>query len=466
MNSKITLLIIALAFVTVCSSQIKTAPDGLGNYTFNPDNTPCITQEQKQNIHQELQTSITLLSEENRLAYTPNQRGSHPLFVWPVQTASGANYNSVWGISNYVDHNGDGPNLLLDYNCGTRTYDTQSGYDHQGLDIYLWPFSWKMMDEGAAEIVAAAAGQIIFKGDGNFDRSCDFSTTTPWNAVYVQHSDGSIAWYGHMKNGSTTSKNVGDMVAQGEYLGTIGSSGISTGPHLHFEVYDTSNQLIDPYSGTCNSMNPDSWWQSQKPYLNPGINAAFTQTAPTVFSSCPDQEISNLNDNFDTDDTIYFMAYLRDQLDGTTANLRIIRPDSSVLYNWDYTFDIDYYSSWLYWFYSDVFDMNGTWTWEVTYGGETVAHTFEVSGVLSLDEQITQDFKVYPNPVSNNLTVESNQLIVKAHLTDILGKTILTLQNPLEGIKNINTSKLSNGVYFIKLEGANNATEVFKLVKK
>ena len=49
-----------------------------------------------------------------------------------------------------------------------------------------------MMDDDQAEIVAAAAGQIIDKRDGNYDRNCDFSNGG-WNAVYVMHADGSIA---------------------------------------------------------------------------------------------------------------------------------------------------------------------------------------------------------------------------------------------------------------------------------
>jgi murein DD-endopeptidase MepM/ murein hydrolase activator NlpD len=108
------------------------------------------------------------------------------------------------------------------------------------------------MDSNDVEIVSAAAGTILYKSDGNFDRSCTFNNNN-WNAVYVQHSDGSVAWYGHMKAGTLTTKNVGASVAQGEYLGVVGSSGNSTGPHLHFEVYDSGNNLIDPYAGTCNT---------------------------------------------------------------------------------------------------------------------------------------------------------------------------------------------------------------------
>src|SRR5690606_3014667 len=111
-----------------------------------------------------------------------------------------------------------------------------------------------------------------------------------WNAVYVQHNDGSIAWYGHMKNGSVTTKNVGDMVSLGEVIGTDGSSGNSTGPHLHFEIYTTSSytQLIDPYSGTCNGMNAKRWWNTQIAYNYSGTNAVLTHSAePVVVPACP-----------------------------------------------------------------------------------------------------------------------------------------------------------------------------------
>jgi murein DD-endopeptidase MepM/ murein hydrolase activator NlpD len=57
------------------------------------------------------------------------------------------------------------------------------------------------MDRSEVQIVAAAPGQIVYRSDGNFDRSCDWTTTTNWNAIQVQHADGSRALYGHMKKG-------------------------------------------------------------------------------------------------------------------------------------------------------------------------------------------------------------------------------------------------------------------------
>src|SRR5690606_35924684 len=310
-------------------------------------------------VKQHIKQGIQQLDFQNRLVFETNQRsGGHPLFIWPIQKASGVVYNDVWSISGYMDHNASYPNQLTDYNCGTKTYDTAAGYNHLGVDIFTWPFSWKMMDDDDVEIIAAAPGQIIAKEGSQFDRSCTFNNNL-WNAVYVQHADGSVALYGHMKQNSLTTKNVGEMVTAGEFLGIVGSSGNSTGPHLHFEVYSEiewngtgQDVLVDPYMGACNDMNADSWWQTQKPYTNPNINAVLSHSAPPISPTCPTTETPNVNNNFDTADTIYFGLYMRDQAAGTSINLKIRRPDNSVLYNWDYACTDDYSASYWYWFYS------------------------------------------------------------------------------------------------------------------
>ena len=56
-----------------------------------------------------------------------------------------------------------------------------------------------------------------------------------------------MAWYGHLKRGSVTPKVVGAPVAAGEYLGTGGRFGNSTGPHLHFEL-DAARKLTHPHA--------------------------------------------------------------------------------------------------------------------------------------------------------------------------------------------------------------------------
>src|SRR5690606_10296289 len=149
--------------------------------------------------------------------------------------------------------------------------------------------------------------------DGNPDQSCGFNNN-PWNAVFVRHGDGSVTWYGHLKRGSLTPKPLGSPVTTGEYLGLIGSSGNSTGPHLHFELRSAANQLLDPYQGSCNLLNPDSWWVTQEPYYDSAVNKLTTGYAAPSFPACPAPESPNIQDSFSPGNVVYFTTYYRDQL--------------------------------------------------------------------------------------------------------------------------------------------------------
>lgn len=452
--------------ITVQAQESFQKINGEG-YRFNETKKPCLTLEQRENIKISLKESLNLLKQENKLAFKEtNKAGGHVLFDWPIQQAAGFSYNDTWAISGYVDHNTAYPNQLQDYNCGTQTYDTTSGYNHQGVDIYLWPFWWKQMDDNQTEIIAAASGQIIAKGDGQFDRSCGFNSNQ-WNAVYVQHSDGSVAWYGHMKNGSVTTKNVGDMVTTGEVLGTVGSSGNSTGPHLHFEVYTNASytQLVDPYYGTCNSLNGDSWWLNQNPYSNPSINAALTHSDnPVVFSNCPDQETTFESINFELGDTIYLTAFLRDQVAGNNVSVQILRPDNSVFYNTSFN-ATSTGSLWYYYWFFNSFDVIGEWKWIVNFQGESITHLFNIQ-TLSIDENELQAVSIYPNPTKDYINISSSNPITKAQLIDIQGKRIKTIQNVSEGIQKMSLGDLSNGMYFLSLESDSNHKKTFKIIKE
>ncbi len=61
--------------------------------------------------------------------------------------------------------------------------------------------------------------------------------------VKVRHADGTVTSYGHM---SEFTVNVGDVVAAGTQVGSIGMSGNTTGPHVHFEVLLGGSDQVDP----------------------------------------------------------------------------------------------------------------------------------------------------------------------------------------------------------------------------
>ncbi|MCX7551387.1 peptidoglycan DD-metalloendopeptidase family protein [Xanthomarina sp. F2636L] len=461
-------LVITLIISSIYNTQAQDLEPRGGEFIFNPDKVPCLTTDQREAIKIETNNNIEALKLQNKLAFNEsNSRGGHPLFIWPLKQADGFSYNNTWAISGYVDHNSAYPNQLTDYNCGTRTYDAASGYNHQGVDMYLWPFIWNQMDNGQTEIIAAAPGQIIAKNDGQFDRSCDFNNNI-WNAVYIQHNDGSIAWYGHMKNGSVTTKNVGDMVTLGEVLGTVGSSGNSTGPHLHFEIYTDNSytQLVDPFMGTCNNMNSTSWWETQIPYNYSGINAALTHTAPPViFPTCPTPETPNTSDSFQVDDTIYFAIYLRDLVAGTNVHLSIIKPDNTFLYDWNFTNQATQSSGYYYWYYTGVYDQEGEWKWEVTYAGETVTHTFNI-GALSVDDEVLEPITIFPNPTRHSISIKTTKVLESASVYDISGKLIKSVNFNETSAYNIDISNVSKGLYFLSVVSNKNEQESFKIIKQ
>jgi murein DD-endopeptidase MepM/ murein hydrolase activator NlpD len=342
---------------------------------------PCLTEEKRQEIKKMLSRNIQELTRQGIL---PKEAVKSMVSLgWPLQAASNLSDYGYHAVSGFVDHDPAFPNQLMDYNCGTRTYDLSSGYNHKGTDYFTWPFSWYKMDNDQVEVIAAAAGVIIGKSDGNYDRNCD-SPDSDWNAVYIQHSDNSKAWYGHLKNGYLTSKTVGQSVSKGEYLGIVGSSGRSTGPHLHFELYDSANNLVDPYYGSCNTSA--SSWDVQPLYYDSAINALMTHSAPPVFPSCPQTETLNVKDSFRPGDTVYFAAYYRDQLAGQVSHYYIIRPDQSVYYDWTHSSTVAHYEcSWWYWYMAlPLGSPTGTWTFRVIYEGNIYEHYFYL-----IDDSIT-----------------------------------------------------------------------------
>jgi murein DD-endopeptidase MepM/ murein hydrolase activator NlpD len=81
------------------------------------------------------------------------------------------------------------------------------------------------------KVMAAADGQVIISRDSG------------WNGGYgsyivVKHDNGTETLYAHL---SATDVNVGDEVTQGETIGAMGTTGDSTGPHLHFEIRGARN---------------------------------------------------------------------------------------------------------------------------------------------------------------------------------------------------------------------------------
>ena len=173
---------------------------------------PCLTEAKRAAIKRAIAASRKQLIARGLLV--PKRTKMQPALGFPLRLMPHSENYHGWSVTNYVDHDTVFPDMLRDYNGGTRTYDTEGGYNHQGTDYATWPFGWSMMDGDEVAVVAAAPGTIVYKEGRQPDKSCSFDVNTDWNAVYVEHADGSLIWYGHLKTASLTAKAVGETVAE------------------------------------------------------------------------------------------------------------------------------------------------------------------------------------------------------------------------------------------------------------
>ncbi len=303
-----------------------------------------------------------------------NAPTAHLLLGWPMRANSDYDFQyNYFNLQNYVDQTRPGSGVQ-DYRCNDRTYD---GHDAQ--DINLYPFWWRMMDNNHVMAVAAAPGTILRKASTNFDRNC--TQTGSANYVSILHADGTVTSYLHLKANSLTTKNAEEEVVQGEFLGFIGSSGRSSNPHLHFSVYDPSDNLIEPFfeAGQCNNLNSESWWQNQRAYWEPQINRLMTHSAPpTPDLFCPSDEVVNAKNQFGSGEVIYTGMAFMDGQNGDEADCTLSRPDGTTHSSW--TVQLNQTNSRQY--KTNAFLLpsgnTGTWTFRATYRGRVYAHFFTV----------------------------------------------------------------------------------------
>ena len=107
----------------------------------------------------------------------------------------------------------------------SRYVETQGIHGYNGVDLGA---------TSGTPIMASAAGEVIVAKSGGYNGGYG-------SYVVIQHGNGSQTLYAHM---SRVAASVGDFVEQGDLIGYVGSTGRSTGPHLHFEI---RNGIKNPF---------------------------------------------------------------------------------------------------------------------------------------------------------------------------------------------------------------------------
>jgi hypothetical protein len=167
-----------------------------------------------------------------------------------------------------------------DYRCGLKTHD-----GHSGTDFAL--VSFDQMDEGV-RVIAAAAGRVEAirntRPDQPYIPGTDLKGQECGNAVRLNHDNGYQSVYCHMKLGSVR-VTPGQRVVQGQVLGEVGLSGLTTFPHLHLTITQGAD-IVDPFapeqSNAC-SEPFEALWQQSPSYNEAGLfSAGVTDAVPDL----------------------------------------------------------------------------------------------------------------------------------------------------------------------------------------
>ncbi len=143
-----------------------------------------------------------------KASYYGGSYGSSTGFIWPTRGA--------YRVSSYY---------------GYRSASISGWSYHGGIDIVLGSGS-----SAGIPVVAAASGTVVTAYSGWYGYG---------HTVVIDHGNGIKTRYAHMYPGSITVR-VGQRVYQGQQIGRIGSTGNSTGPHLHFEML-VNGYKVNPY---------------------------------------------------------------------------------------------------------------------------------------------------------------------------------------------------------------------------
>jgi len=105
---------------------------------------------------------------------------------------------------------------------------TQGLHGHNAVDLAI-SYGTPIRASADGTVIVSKSNGLWNGGYGNF--------------VMLSHGNGSETLYAHMEK---TAVSIGEHVSQGQTIGYIGMTGMTTGPHVHFEIRGEVNPFVDP----------------------------------------------------------------------------------------------------------------------------------------------------------------------------------------------------------------------------
>lgn len=177
----------------------------------------------------EIEAAVKLLP-----GLTDKQRG----YLWQAAKGGKASKNNPWGTTNVTKYTGDS-------SSGSAVNPVEGGTISSGFGPRSSPTEGASSTHKAIDIAAPLGTAVRAAMPGKIVEVTKGYNGGYGNTVSVDHGNGIITKYHHMQDGSIDGVSVGQEVTAGQQIGAVGSTGISTGPHLDFQVVKDGD-FVDP----------------------------------------------------------------------------------------------------------------------------------------------------------------------------------------------------------------------------
>jgi murein DD-endopeptidase MepM/ murein hydrolase activator NlpD len=184
-----------------------------------------------------LNAKLKNMTSSVRFPYTQTLDGGFHRLIMTFQAgARGAwewHYSWAWTPGSINGHHDDSVVYDLPYRgVHTVMQGFHGKFSHTGDDEYAVDFD---MPVGTA-LYAAREGVVVGTRADMKLGGAEEQYRNKANFILIRHADGTFGTYDHLKEGGVAVK-VGTQVGRGQLIGYSGSTGFSSGPHLHFGIY-------------------------------------------------------------------------------------------------------------------------------------------------------------------------------------------------------------------------------------